>query len=133
MEWQAAVYCPSCGESFDDETMAECAECGAELVETRPGPPPDPTIRLTSVFATGDPALIAFAKSLLDAEGVEYGVRAEGLQHLFGWGSVGAGYSILTGPAEFVVREEDAQRARELLRDLRTASPADDGVSGGES
>ena len=120
------MYCPSCGESVDRDETA-CPECGAELVETRPGPPPDPSIRLTSVLATGDPALIAFAKSLLDAAGVEYLVRAEGLQELFGWGSIGAGYSILTGPAEFVVREEDAERARELLRDLRTPARPGDG------
>jgi hypothetical protein len=127
-----ATYCPTCGESVD-ETVTECAQCGTELVETRPGPPPDPTIRLTSVLATGDPALIAFAKSLLDAEGLEYGVRAEGLQQLFGWGSLGAGYSILTGPAEFVVREEDAHRARELLRDLRSPSQPDDGSTSEET
>ena len=72
------------------------------------------------MFASGDPALIAVAKSLLDAEQIDYIVRGDGLQDLFGWGRVGAGYNIVTGPAQFVVREEDAQRVRELLRDLST-------------
>ena len=70
----------------------------------------DPAIALTTVLSTGDPALIAMAKSLLDGEGIEYLLRGEELQHLLGWGS----------PAEFVVRSEDAERARQLLHDLAT-------------
>ena len=85
----------------------------------------DPAIVLTTVLSTGDPALIAMAKSLLDGEGIEYLLRGEGLQNLFGWGSVGTGYNILTGPAEFVVRSDDAERARQLLHDLVTPSRSD--------
>ena len=119
------MLCPSCGASFS-EPLTECPECGVELSETRLGPPPDPTIQFASVFTTGDPGVIAVAKSLLDAEGIEYLVRAEGLQDLFGWGRLGAGYTILAGPAEFVVREDDAARARELLADLMTPMHRDD-------
>ena len=111
------MYCPSCGEELD-EGVTECPTCGVLPVEARPGPPADPTIQLTTVFSAGDPALIAVAKSLLEGEGIEYLVRADGLQDLFGWGRVGSGYNIVTGPAEFVVRQDDAERARELLRDL---------------
>ena len=119
------MHCPSCGETFD--SLAVCPDCGVELVETRPGPPPDPAIRLTSVFRAGDPALIALAESLLDGEGIEYLIRAEGVQDLFGWGRVGAGFNIITGPAEFVVREDDAPRARDLFRDLETSTGTDNG------
>jgi hypothetical protein len=119
------MYCPLCGQNVDPLEPA-CPDCGVELVETRPGPPPDPSIALVSVLHTGDAALIAFARSLLDAEGIEYMVRADGLQDLVGWGRVGAGYNILTGPAEFVVREDDAQRARELLQDLTAPAGSDD-------
>jgi hypothetical protein len=93
-----------------------------DMVDNVPGPPADPNIRLTPVFRAGNPAVIALAKSLLDGEGIEYFVRAEALQDLFGWGRTGVGFSIVAGPAEFVVREEDAARARELLRDLMTSS-----------
>ena len=119
------MYCPSCGESFN-ETLTECPHCGVELAETRPGSPPDPTIQFASVLSTGDAGLIALAKSLLDAEGIEYLVRGEGLQDLFGGGRLGAGYSILVGPAEFIVRENDAERARELLADLLVPVRDDD-------
>jgi len=119
------MYCPSCGENVDSLESA-CPDCGVDLVETKPGPPPDPSIALVPVLHTGDAAVIAIAGSLLEAEGIEYLVRGAGLQDLFGWGRVGAGYNILTGPAEFVVREDDAQRARELLQDLNTPARTDD-------
>lgn len=118
------MYCPSCGEEFGG-TVTECPECGVALTAARPGPPGDPTIALTTVFAAGDPARLAMAKSILDAAGIEYLVRGEGLQDLFGWGRVGTGYNMIAGPAEFVVREEDAQSAREILRDLLTSEEID--------
>lgn len=90
-----------------------------------PERPPDPNIHLTTVFRSGDPAQIAVAKSLLEGEQIEYLVRGDALQDLFGYGRIALGYSIVTGPAEFVVREEDAERARELLQGLATAAPAD--------
>ena len=113
------MQCPSCGAALDASGI--CPACVVRASE--PGPPADPTIQLTTVFASGDPALIAVAKSLLEAEQIDYLVRGDGVQDLLGWGRVGAGYNIVTGPAQFVVREEDAPRARELLREL-TASDA---------
>ena len=80
-------------------------------------------IQLTAVFSAGDPALIALAKSLLESERIDFVVRGEGVQDLFGWGRVGAGFNSVTGPAEFVVREQDAGRARELLRGLTASEP----------
>jgi len=119
------MYCPSCGASVDS-TEAVCPECGVAPAEARPGPAPDPTIQLTSILSSGDPALIAVAQSLLEAEGIEYLIRSEGLQDLFGWGRVGAGFNLFAGPAEFVVRDEDAHRARELLADLLTPTDRND-------
>lgn len=89
-------------------------------MENTPGPPPDPDIILTPVFRTGDAGLIALAKSLLESEAIEYLVRSENVQDLFGWGRVGSNFNVVSGPAEFVVREEDAERARTLLEDLES-------------
>jgi hypothetical protein len=80
----------------------------------------DPDIQLIPVLRTGDAAVIALAKSLLEGEGIDFLVRGEGLQDLFAWGRIGSGFNIVAGPAEFVVRQEDADRARELLQDLLT-------------
>ena len=46
----------------------------------------------------------------------------DGLQDLFGLGRV-TGFSFAMGPAEFWVREDDANRARELLKDLTVSDP----------
>ena len=69
------------------------------------------------IFRTGDAGLVALAKSLLEGEGIEYMARGDGLQDLFGWGRL-AGFNPVVGPVEFVVRSDDAPRARALLRDL---------------
>jgi hypothetical protein len=82
---------------------------------------PEPDVRLVPVFQTADAALIAIAKSLLDAEGIEYDVRGEQVQDLFAWGRFGSGFNPITGAPVFIVREDDAERARELLRDLEAS------------
>ena len=80
------------------------------------------THELVPVLATGDAGLIAVARSLLEAEKIDYFVRGEGLQDLFGYGRL-TGFSLVVGPAEFLVRAEDADRARELLNGLTVARP----------
>jgi hypothetical protein len=81
-------------------------------------PPPDPTIELVPVFSTGDAGLIAIVKSILEGEGIDYLVRGEGVQDLFGAGRLSAGFNYVTGPAEFMVRRADAERVGELLNAL---------------
>jgi hypothetical protein len=92
-------------------------------VEPRPEPTPD--AELVPVLATGDAGLIAIAQSLLDAEKIDYLLRGDGLQDLFGAGRL-TGYSFAMGPAEFLVRSEDAARARELLDGLTARDPPHD-------
>jgi hypothetical protein len=75
-------------------------------------------VALVPVFATGEAALIAVAKSLLEAEEIDYFVRGEGLSDLFGYGRITTYNFVLGRPPEFMVRKEDAERARELLKDL---------------
>ena len=79
----------------------------------------DPDLQLVPVFQTADAGLIALAKSLLGGEGIDYLVRGEGVQDLFGWGRFGSGFNPITGSPVFCVRQEDAERAQELLKDLR--------------
>ena len=79
------------------------------------GPPPDPNIRLDAVFKTEDYALVAIAKSILEDARIDYSVAGETLRNVFGWGLPGV-YGV--GPAVFLVGEEDAERARELLAPL---------------
>ena len=90
-------------------------------------PTPDPTIELVPVFETGDAALIAVVKSILEGEQIDYLVRGDGVQDLIGAGRLTAGFNYLTGPARFMVRREDEERVRELLSELADPSPAPPG------
>ncbi len=116
------MFCPECGEEYSWDVMV-CPACDVDTVDRLPGPEPTPDIELVCVLATGDAGLIAVAKSLLEREEIDYFVRGDGLQDLFGLGRI-TGYSFATGPAEFLVREDDADRARELLAGL---TPSDAG------
>jgi hypothetical protein len=75
-----------------------------------------------SVLSTSDAALIALAKSLLEGQGIDYVVRGEGLQDLLGIGRIPY-FNVVVGPAEFLVRKDDADRTRDLLQDLTMADP----------
>jgi len=102
-----------------------CPACDIDTVDRLPGPEPTPDVELVSVLATGDAGVIGLARSLLDAEEIDYFVRGDGLQDLFGLGRI-TGFSFAMGPAEFVVRSDDAKRARELLDGLTAPARARD-------
>ena len=94
-----------------------CPTCDVDTVDRLPGSEPTPDAKLVRILTTGNAGLIAVAKSLLEGEEIDYFVRGDGLQDLFGLGRM-TGFNFAMGPAEFWVREEDAGRARELLEDL---------------
>jgi Putative prokaryotic signal transducing protein len=114
------MYCPKCEKKFSWDVMI-CPTCDVETVDSlpdpNPGPDPTPDVNLVPVLTTGDSGIIGIAKSLLENAEIDYFVRGDGLQDLFGLGRL-TGYSYLTGPAEFLVRADDAARAHELLDPL---------------
>jgi hypothetical protein len=73
-----------------------------------------------TVLESGDPALLAVAKSLLEAASIQYFAKGESVQDLFGGGRFGTGFSPLTGPIQLQVAADDAEDAKVLLRDLGT-------------
>jgi hypothetical protein len=75
----------------------------------------DADIEMVSVLRTADEGLASLVKSMFDGDGIRYVVRGEGLQDLLGWGRVG-GFNYIVGPAEFLVHQDDADRARALLQ-----------------
>ncbi len=140
------MYCPQCGKKFWFRNTF-CPDCRVGLVEHPPVTAPmsdepagegseqaesitqepvaedaaeEPTTdalshtdpELTYVLTAYNPALAAIAESLLDAQGIEYMAR----------GADPIGFPIGPGPVEFWVRGDEADRAREILQDLREAS-----------
>lgn len=74
--------------------------------------------RLVTIFETGNEAVVAVVKSILDEAKIKYLAQGEGVQDLFGVGVIGTGFNPVTGPVEFKVMPEDAEYARELLKDI---------------
>jgi hypothetical protein len=114
------MFCPQCEKKFPWHVMV-CPTCDVDTVDRLPGPEPTPDVELVPVFATGNPALIALAKSLLDGEEIDYLIR-DGAPHdrIYGIGRA-TGYEFGMGAAEFWVRADDAERVKELLEDLSAA------------
>ncbi len=73
-----------------------------------------------TVLESGDPGLLAVAKSLLESAGIQYFAKGEGVQDLFAVGSVGTGFNPFTGPVQLQVAADEAEEAKALLRDLST-------------
>jgi hypothetical protein len=115
-------WCPKCGEKFRWDVTV-CPDCQVDLVDQRPGPAPTPDAELVRVFVATDEGLTEIAKSLLEGEKIEYLVRGDRLQDLFGWGRFGTGFSYIVGPTEFWVRADEAERARACLDGLGESVP----------
>ncbi|MEO8432598.1 MAG: DUF2007 domain-containing protein [Acidobacteriota bacterium] len=92
------MTCPICG----DEDPALAAGAG----------------ELVTVLETGSQSLVAIARSILDAAGIPHEARNQSLQNLFGWGSVGTGFNVVTGPVRLRVPVECEEEARALLTEL---------------
>jgi len=75
---------------------------------------------LVTVFESSDVTLMALAKAALDEAGIRYVAQSEDIQDLFGLGRLGSGYNAITGPPRIRVTAEEAERAREVLRELRS-------------
>lgn len=105
-----------------NDTATECSDCGGPLAAgPAPEPPsegdPDPDMKLVMVLAAGNEADTMIIESLLQDAGIRYLARGEQIQDLFGMGRL-TPVNPVSGPVEFLVAEEDAAAAREILVDF---------------
>jgi hypothetical protein len=135
------MFCPECKGEFIPG-VTRCDTCDVPLVESLPepeeaAPAPHPSTapaaaparseadaRPVTVLSTGDPGLMALAKSLLQAEGIPFFTRGEAGQDLFGLGRIG-GFNVIVGPAVLLVRSMDAEDARALLEGIEDGVPVE--------
>ena len=74
---------------------------------------------LVPVYETGNGAIIAIVKSILDEANIKYLTEGEGVENLIGVGVIGTGFNPVTGPVIFKVMPEDEAYAKELLKDVK--------------
>jgi membrane protease YdiL (CAAX protease family) len=106
-------FCPDCGGEFR-AGVARCDDCDRELVaELPPAAGPLDPLALAVVFATGDPALLAEAKSRLDGARISYLARGEAGHDLLALERLAPG--LRAAPMELLVRAGDWEAAGALL------------------
>jgi hypothetical protein len=57
-------------------------------------------------------------QSIQHTAGIRYFAKGETAQNLFGGGTFGTGFNLLTGPAQVQVSKADLEEALELLKDI---------------
>lgn len=80
---------------------------------------PEPEADFVCVFRTGDEGLAGIVKSILDGEDIFCMARGAEARDLFGAGRAGGSIDFAVGPVDFLVRPQDAERARAVLDALR--------------
>lgn len=111
------MFCPKCKSEFV-EGISLCHDCHIPLVdELNDGIDLPEYQELYSVYLPPDASLLAIAKSLLEGEKIEYWVKNERLQELYGVGQL-IGFNPLFGSAEIFVQEKDVEFCKDLLADL---------------
>jgi len=83
---------------------------------------PGDDLSAVAVLETNDASALAIAKSLLDAEGVEFEVQGESGQEALGAGP----FPGATGPIRLMVARKDEEAARGLLSQHFDATDTDE-------
>jgi len=110
------MFCPQCKNEKDPE-FTVCPECNTPLVEELPFESEPEYVDFVTVFESGNPALIAMAKSLLECAEIQYFVNGEQSQDLFG-GHMVYGLNPVVGATEIQVAEDDVEEALTLMEDM---------------
>ena len=117
------MFCPRC-ENEKRPEFTVCPECNVPLVDELPEEKEPEYVEFVTVFESGSPAIIAMAKSLLESADIQYYVKGEELQDLFG-GRLVYGFNPVIGETEIQVAEDDAEEALLLLEDLEESETGD--------
>ena len=105
------MFCPKCKCEYR-EGFNFCSDCNIELVEVLLNEelPSDKFeySELITIAETGDISIIPIVKSILDSYEIKYFIQGEMLR----------GYAVLNNIMQIQVHIEDAETAKDLLKDL---------------
>jgi hypothetical protein len=101
------MFCPKCRTEYR-EGFAVCADCNVNLVDAL-APEPEPEfVDYKEVLATYNPADVAFLKSLLESEGIQFFFKGENFMYV----------RPLADPVRLMIRTDQADEAVELLKNV---------------
>lgn len=102
------MFCPNCRAEYR-QGFENCDDCDVALVEELPPEAETEFVDYDEVLTTFNPAEIALMKSLLESEDIPYFFHGENFVQM----------TALAVPAKLMVRKDQVEAARELLKDLR--------------
>jgi hypothetical protein len=104
------MFCPKCSTEYR-EGFYVCVDCNSNLVdELVPEEKPE-FIDYVEIMGTYNPADVALIKSILDAENITYYFNAEHFMYV----------RPLAEPARLMVKTDEAEKVKEILRYLNLA------------
>jgi hypothetical protein len=101
------MFCPECRAEYR-EGFKVCADCNVNLVDELPPEREPEFFDFKEVLATYNPADVAFLKSLLESEGIQYFFKGENFMYV----------RPLADPVRLMVRTDQADEAIELLKNV---------------
>ncbi|MCJ8502467.1 putative signal transducing protein [Desulfatitalea alkaliphila] len=102
------MFCPECKSEFI-EGIIKCPECNVELIDELPEEPAAVFVAYKEALATYNPADIAFLKSVLDSEGIQYFFKGEHFMYV----------RPLADPARLMIRIDQFEEATQILKDIK--------------
>jgi hypothetical protein len=104
------MFCPKCRAEYR-EGFYVCVDCDCDLVDELPPEEVPEFIEYVEVLGTYNPADVALIKSILDAENITYYFNAEHFIYI----------RPLAEPVRLMVKKDEAEKAKEALKDLDLA------------
>ncbi len=103
------MFCPKCRYEYR-EGIFNCPDCHVDLVEVLPDMQEEESefTEYEELLTTYNPADVAMIKSLLDAENITYYFNDEEVMSL----------RLLVEPARLMIKKDEAEKAREILKDV---------------
>ncbi len=102
------MFCPNCRTEYR-EGFTVCADCNIDLVDDLPQEPGPEFVDFKEVLGTYNPADVAFIKSLLESEGIQYFFKGENFMYV----------RPLADPVRLMIRIDQFEEAVELLKNVQ--------------
>ncbi|MDA3813938.1 MAG: DUF2007 domain-containing protein [Candidatus Cloacimonetes bacterium] len=110
------MFCPKCKSEFE-EGIQVCPECNFDLVNELTE---EDFVDFVKVFESSDPNLTVIIKSILDDAGIKYFVPGDNMQSILG-AKFAFAFGADMGNAVFLVSQENAEIAKELLKEVENS------------